>query len=169
MDRIDSTKGQVLKYSQVVVGVENTYSLGSGQLCVMRSDPNAVKIELQEASLEFRPLDAELESGPESENSSSAIGSVERRTARNHFLSNVPDARGERDGLFDDESFLRKSSSLSGLACVDIDTDLLDPKMCSSYAADIYTHLRMAEVSISLMFWTSCDTKLLVELQYSFV
>lgn len=74
MDRIDSSKGQVLKYSQVVVGDENTYSLGSGQLCVMRSDTNAVKIELQEASLEFRPLDAELESGPESENSSSRIG-----------------------------------------------------------------------------------------------
>lgn len=113
--------------------------------------------------MEFWFLDVELEFGLELENSLLVIGFVERWIVCNYFLFNVFDVWGEWDGLFDDESFLRKLFLLSGLVCVDIDIDFLDFKMCSLYVVDIYMYLCMVEVSIFFMFWIFCDIKFLVE------
>ena len=48
--------------------------------------------------------------------------------------------------LFSEHSSSETSGWSSGLSFQDIDNDHSDPQMCSTYASDIYVHLRMAEI-----------------------
>lgn len=53
--------------------------------------------------------------------------------------------------LFGDKNCLQQSEwSRGALRYTDIDNDHFEPQMCTTYAADIYEHLRVAEVSL----WT---------------
>lgn len=48
--------------------------------------------------------------------------------------------------LFSERCSSETSGWSSGLSFQDIDNDHSDPQMCSTYASDIYVHLRMAEI-----------------------
>lgn len=85
---------------------------------------------------------SEPESEPESRSSSSAIVSLERLTGQTLKESKGRVKKGDQFTDCDAET----SSWSNGLSFKDIDTDHSDPQMCSTYAADIYMHLRMAEV-----------------------
>lgn len=87
------------------------------------------------------PSDSEAVSG----SSSSAIASLERRTTQTLFISKEARDRVKQGDLFKN---CETASWSNGLAFHDIDNDHSDPQMCSTYAADIYMHLRMAEVRI---------------------
>lgn len=86
---------------------------------------------------------SEPESEPESRSSSSSIVSLERLTGQTLKESK---GRVKKDDPFKDRD-TETSLWSNGLSFKDIDTDHSDPQMCSTYAADIYMHLRMVEVS----------------------
>jgi hypothetical protein len=50
------------------------------------------------------------------------------------------------DCLAEDPASSEASGWSNKLSFQDIDNDHSDPQMCSTYATDIYEHLRMAEV-----------------------
>lgn len=85
------------------------------------------------------PESSEPLSEPESKTNSSAIASLERSTVKDSK------DRVKKGDLFNGRD-QDTSSWSNGLEFKDIDTDHSDPQMCSTYAADIYMHLRMAEV-----------------------
>ncbi|XP_024396701.1 cyclin-A1-4 isoform X1 [Physcomitrium patens] len=90
-------------------------------------------------------LDCEAECGPRS--NSEAVASLERRTVQNLHISQEAKDRVKQGDLFSDKSCSETSEWSSGELCYeDIDNDHCDPQMCSSYATDIYEHLRMAEM-----------------------
>lgn len=72
--------------------------------------------------------------------STSALASLERRTSQRLFIS-----KESRDTLKRGERH-KSSEPTSSWSFHDIDTDHTDPQMCSTYAADIYVHLRTAEI-----------------------
>lgn len=124
-----------LKSKHTVEGDENALPEIGEALC-------AGKGESREA-----PFDEEEESVSEPESSSSsAIASLERPSVQT--VTKESKDRVKKGDLFDDRDS-ETSSWSNGLAFKDIDTDHSDPQMCSTYAADIYMHLRMAEVSLS--------------------
>jgi len=81
---------------------------------------------------------------PLQEASAAAIASLERRTVQNLYISKDE----ETDLELEDDDY--SSSEASGWSCKlsfqDIDHGQTDPQMCSMYAAEIYEHLRMAEI-----------------------
>lgn len=85
---------------------------------------------------------SEPESEPESRSSSSSIVSLERLTGQTLKESKGRVKKGDPFKDRDTETSLWSN----GLSFKDIDTDHSDPQMCSTYAADIYMHLRMVEV-----------------------
>lgn len=143
VDCFDSNNCQELKSMQILEGDENAVPEDSGKVREEKSVLCVVEIDLQEASLPSQPLVAQVDSEPESENSSSANASSERPNSNNLFSCKD---RVKQTNLFDDKCPSEKSSWSNGLAFEDIDSDHSDPQMCSTYAADIYLHLRMAEI-----------------------
>lgn len=102
---------------------------------IVEGDENAIPEEVYAGKSESQ---SEPESEPESRSSSSSIVSLERLTGRTLRECKGRVKKGDPCHDFDTET--------SSLSFKDIDTDHSDPQMCSTYAADIYMHLRMAEV-----------------------
>lgn len=131
-------KFQNLKCKPIVEGDENAVPVASGKV--------GAKTESQEVASDSEALDSQTEQ--ESRSSSSAVASLERRTSQTLFISKESKDRVKQGDLFKAKCCEETSSWSNGLAFQDIDTDHTDPQMCSTYAADIYMHLRMAEVRI---------------------
>jgi hypothetical protein len=129
-------KCQELKAKPIVEGDENAVPEASEKECA-RAEAEADS----EAA-----LDGEAAQEQDSRSSSSAVASLERRTSHTLFISKESKDRVKQGELFSDRCQEESSSWSDGLAFRDIDTDHSDPQMCSTYAADIYMHLRMAEV-----------------------
>lgn len=107
------------------------------------------KTESQEVASDSEAADSRTEQVFRS--SSSAVASLERRTSQTLFISKESKDRVKQGDLFKNKCCEETSSWSNGLAFQDIDTDHADPQMCSTYAADIYMHLRMAEVRIWIL------------------
>ncbi|KAG0585371.1 hypothetical protein KC19_2G006600 [Ceratodon purpureus] len=126
-------KCQELKAKPVVEGDENAVPEAGEKACVK-----------SEGVADCDTLDAGA--AQESRSSSSAVASLERRTSHTLFISKEAKDRVKQGDLFSDKCSEETSSWSNGVAFQDIDTDHSDPQMCSTYAADIYMHLRMAEI-----------------------
>lgn len=78
---------------------------------------------------------------------SEAIASLERRTLQNLRLSQEAKDRTKQGDLFGGKRRTEsRERSSGGSRYEDIDNDHSDPQMCTTYATDIYAHLRMAEM-----------------------
>ncbi|KAH9534307.1 hypothetical protein CY35_18G101000 [Sphagnum magellanicum] len=78
--------------------------------------------------------------------SSAAISSLNRRTMQNLYISAEEADQARSDCLAEDPVSSEASGWSNKLSFQDIDNDHSDPQMCSTYATDIYEHLRMAEI-----------------------
>ncbi|KAH9545560.1 hypothetical protein CY35_12G054000 [Sphagnum magellanicum] len=76
--------------------------------------------------------------------SAAAIASLERRTVQNLYISK--DEETDLEPEEDDSSSTESSGWSNKLSFQDIDHGQSDPQMCSMYAAEIYEHLRRAEI-----------------------
>lgn len=74
---------------------------------------------------------------------SRTLASLERKTQHNLYISKDTNPRAKQGYLFEESLNCEGWSSKN---YTDIDNDHKDPQMCSSYATDIYHHLRMAEL-----------------------
>ena len=128
-------KCQELKPKAIVEGDENAVPEASEKECA-RAEAEADS----EAA-----LDGGAAQEQDSRSSSSAVASLERRTSHTLFISKESKDRVKQGELFSDKCQEESSLWSDGLAFRDINTDHSDPQMCSTYAADIYMHLRMAE------------------------
>eukprot|EP00249_Psilotum_nudum_P006255 c19588_g2_i2 orf=163-1740(+) len=72
------------------------------------------------------------------------IASLERKKLHNLYISKDTNARAKQGYLFD--GCHADEQGLASKNFTDIDSDHKDPQMCSSYATDIYHHLRMGEL-----------------------
>lgn len=120
-----------LKASQITRGDENLHS-------VNRAQPTVKGAHLEAA------LECEIER--DSRSDSEAIASLERRTVQNLYISQEAKDRVKQGNLFSDKSFSVTPELPGIVAYQDIDNDHSDPQMCSTYATDIYSYLRMAEI-----------------------
>lgn len=85
-------------------------------------------------------------SGPEvdsSDNSAAAVASLERRTSQNLYITEHPNLKARQGHLF--QEYASAPPKINDLQFVDVDTDHMDPQMCTAYALDIDQHLRNAE------------------------
>jgi len=110
---------------------------------VVEGDENAVPVErivsvsdLQQQQQQRKPVLLQ-------QASAAAIASLERRTVQNLYISKDE----ETDLEPEDDSCSSEASGWSNkLSFQDIDHGQSDPQMCSMYAAEIYEHLRRAEI-----------------------
>lgn len=128
---LPDVKPMVLKPTLITHGDENAYPENHAQPCG-----------------NGQPLEAGLDSQPEpiTRISAEAIASLERRTEQNLYISQEAKDRLKQGDLFSERCSSETSGWSSGLSFQDIDNDHSDPQMCSTYASDIYVHLRMAEI-----------------------
>lgn len=153
---LPESKRQDLKLKQNVEENENVIPEVDEQLGAGKSESCLEKIELLEDFLNFQPLDPQADRDSLSGTNPSGLVSVEQRSAQDLVSSNESKGAVNHVDLIHNESSSGKSSWSNGLTFEDIDTGHSDPQMCSAYAADIYMHLRMAEVSESrryIMVW----------------
>eukprot|EP00250_Pteridium_aquilinum_P006629 c16507_g1_i1 orf=749-2329(-) len=75
-------------------------------------------------------------------NENKTVASLERKTQHSLYISKDTKPRAKQGGLFDDYV---EEEGWSSKNYMDIDNHK-DPQMCSAYAAEIYHHLRMAEL-----------------------
>ncbi|XP_024380949.1 cyclin-A1-4 [Physcomitrium patens] len=121
-----------LKSSVTARGNDNMCSGNHAQMCAISKQEDAI-------------ADCESESAPRT--NSEAIASLERRTIQNLYISQEAKDRVKQGDLFGDKNCLQQSEwSRGALRYTDIDNDHFEPQMCTTYAADIYEHLRVAEV-----------------------
>lgn len=76
------------------------------------------------------------------DNENKSVASLERKTQHSLYISKDSKPRARQGGLFEDYV---EEEGWSSKNYMDIDNHK-DPQMCSAYAAEIYHHLRMAEL-----------------------
>lgn len=76
------------------------------------------------------------------DNENKSLASLERKTQHSLYISKDSKPRARQGGLFEDYV---EGEGWSSKNYMDIDNHK-DPQMCSAYAAEIYHHLRMAEL-----------------------
>lgn len=135
-----------VKSKLTVEGDENDLPKIHEEFCAVESEPCPSKNVLQDLSLHSQLLDPQAQSEPESEDSSTETAPLEERTVRN--LAQYKSSKGSvmQGDLFNDTSCMGNPTCSKGSTFEDIDADESDPQMCSTYATDIYEHLRMAEI-----------------------
>ncbi|KAI5084320.1 hypothetical protein GOP47_0000489 [Adiantum capillus-veneris] len=78
-------------------------------------------------------------------NENKTVASLERKTQHSLYISKDTKPRARQGGLFEDCKDDNEEGGWSSKNYMDIDNHK-DPQMCSAYAAEIYHHLRMAEL-----------------------
>ncbi|XP_057845779.2 cyclin-A1-4 isoform X2 [Cryptomeria japonica] len=86
-------------------------------------------------------------SGPEVEysnnSSAAAVASLERRTSQNLHITEHSSLKPRQGHLF--EEYSSAPVKFNELQFIDVDTEHMNPQMCTTYACDIDQHLRNAE------------------------
>ncbi|KAH9330317.1 hypothetical protein KI387_002425, partial [Taxus chinensis] len=86
-------------------------------------------------------------SGPEIEhsnnNNAAAVASLERRTSQNLYITEHSNLKSRQGHMF--QEYSSAPAKINELQFIDVDTDHMDPQMCTTYACDIDQHLRNAE------------------------
>lgn len=72
------------------------------------------------------------------------VASLERKALQNLYISKHSNSKSRQDHMFQESSPAETKSK--ELHFVDVDTDHLDPQMCTVYARDIDQHIRDAEM-----------------------